>query len=72
MEDCIFCKIIAGEIPSTKVWEDDNFFAFFFDFHFNRKFSYESSFWTCYSHFVVFCNFYSYSFRNCNRKSSDS
>ena len=28
MEDCIFCKIIAGEIPSTKVWEDDNFFAF--------------------------------------------
>ena len=25
MEDCIFCKIIAGEIPSTKVWEDDKF-----------------------------------------------
>ncbi len=26
--DCIFCKIIAGEIPSTKVYEDENFFAF--------------------------------------------
>ena len=24
MEDCIFCKIINGEIPSTKVYEDDN------------------------------------------------
>ena len=28
MEDCLFCKIIKGEIPSTKVYEDDNFFAF--------------------------------------------
>ena len=28
MEDCIFCKIAAGEIPSTKVYEDDNWFAF--------------------------------------------
>ncbi|MFH0819684.1 MAG: HIT domain-containing protein [bacterium] len=26
--DCIFCKIIAGEIPSHKVYEDDNYFAF--------------------------------------------
>ena len=26
--DCIFCKIIAGEIPSTKVYEDDSVFAF--------------------------------------------
>ncbi|MFA6227960.1 MAG: HIT family protein [Patescibacteria group bacterium] len=26
--DCIFCKIIAGEIPSAKVYEDDNFLAF--------------------------------------------
>ncbi|MCQ2432403.1 MAG: histidine triad nucleotide-binding protein [Clostridia bacterium] len=26
--DCLFCKIIAGEIPSTKVYEDDNMFAF--------------------------------------------
>ena len=22
MEDCLFCKIIKGEIPSTKVYED--------------------------------------------------
>ncbi len=26
--DCIFCKIIAGEIPSYKVYEDDNVLAF--------------------------------------------
>ena len=26
--DCIFCKIIAGEIPSTKVYEDEQVFAF--------------------------------------------
>jgi histidine triad (HIT) family protein len=28
MSDCIFCKIIAGEIPSTKVYEDDTILAF--------------------------------------------
>ena len=28
MSDCLFCKIIAGEIPSYKVAEDDNFYAF--------------------------------------------
>lgn len=28
MDDCLFCKIAAGQIPSTKVYEDDNFFAF--------------------------------------------
>lgn len=28
MNDCIFCKIINGEIPSTKVYEDDKVFAF--------------------------------------------
>lgn len=28
MEDCIFCKIIAGEIPSAKVYEDDKILAF--------------------------------------------
>ena len=22
-EDCLFCKIVAGEVPSTKVYEDD-------------------------------------------------
>lgn len=27
-DNCIFCKIIAGEIPSTKVYEDDVCFAF--------------------------------------------
>lgn len=27
-EDCLFCKIIKGEIPSTKVYEDDKWFAF--------------------------------------------
>ncbi|MBO5870027.1 MAG: histidine triad nucleotide-binding protein [Clostridia bacterium] len=26
--DCLFCKIVAGEIPSTKVYEDDNVLAF--------------------------------------------
>lgn len=25
---CIFCKIVSGEIPSYKVYEDDNFLAF--------------------------------------------
>ncbi len=28
MENCLFCKIIAGDIPSTKVYEDDYVFAF--------------------------------------------
>lgn len=27
-DDCIFCKIIAGEIPSAKVYEDDAVLAF--------------------------------------------
>lgn len=27
--DCLFCKIINGEIPSKKVYEDDEVFAFF-------------------------------------------
>lgn len=27
-KDCIFCKIIAGEIPSRKVYEDDDIYAF--------------------------------------------
>ena len=26
--DCIFCKIVAGQIPSRKVYEDDQVFAF--------------------------------------------
>jgi len=28
MENCLFCKIIAGAIPSAKVWEDDLCYAF--------------------------------------------
>jgi histidine triad (HIT) family protein len=28
MSDCIFCKIIAGEIPSKKLYEDDEMLAF--------------------------------------------
>ncbi|OGC46148.1 hypothetical protein A2V49_01795, partial [candidate division WWE3 bacterium RBG_19FT_COMBO_34_6] len=28
MNNCIFCKIIKGEIPSFKVWEDKSYFAF--------------------------------------------
>ena len=28
MEDCLFCKIIKGEIPSTKVYEDEYVYAF--------------------------------------------
>lgn len=29
MADCIFCKIIAGEIPSKKLYEDDLCLAFY-------------------------------------------
>ncbi len=29
MSDCLFCKIIAGEIPSKKVYEDDLCYAFY-------------------------------------------
>ncbi len=28
MENCIFCKILAGEIPSSKVYEDDEILIF--------------------------------------------
>ena len=28
MHDCLFCKIAAGEIPSSKVYEDDQCYAF--------------------------------------------
>lgn len=27
-EDCLFCKIIAGDIPSNKVYADDDVYAF--------------------------------------------
>lgn len=29
MSDCLFCKIISGEIPSKKVYEDDLCYAFY-------------------------------------------
>ena len=29
MSDCLFCKIVAGEIPSNKVYEDDTVYAFY-------------------------------------------
>lgn len=28
MDDCIFCKIIKGEIPSEKIYEDEDILAF--------------------------------------------
>lgn len=28
MDECVFCKIVAGEIPAYKIWEDDDFLAF--------------------------------------------
>jgi histidine triad (HIT) family protein len=28
MADCLFCRIIRGEVPSTKVYEDEHIFAF--------------------------------------------
>ncbi|MBQ8359760.1 MAG: histidine triad nucleotide-binding protein [Oscillospiraceae bacterium] len=28
MTDCLFCKIVKGDIPSTKVYEDDQILAF--------------------------------------------
>ena len=28
MENCIFCKIVAGEIPSAKVYEDEEMVIF--------------------------------------------
>ncbi len=28
MSDCIFCKIVEGKIPSTKIYEDENIIGF--------------------------------------------
>lgn len=28
MADCLFCRIVAGEIPSTEVWSTDRVYAF--------------------------------------------
>ena len=29
MDDCLFCKIVTGDIPSKKVYEDDKILAFY-------------------------------------------
>ena len=29
MEDCLFCKIAAGQVPSNKLYEDDQLLAFY-------------------------------------------
>lgn len=28
VEDCLFCKILNGDIPSTEVYSDENYYAF--------------------------------------------
>lgn len=28
MEDCLFCKIVAGEVPSKKIYEDETVYVF--------------------------------------------
>jgi histidine triad (HIT) family protein len=28
MENCLFCKIVKGELPSYKIWENERFLAF--------------------------------------------
>ncbi|MCX6740381.1 MAG: HIT family protein [Candidatus Parcubacteria bacterium] len=28
MDNCIFCKIVKGDIPCAKIWEDDDYLAF--------------------------------------------
>ncbi len=28
MTDCVFCKIVAGDLPSSKLWEDEKTLAF--------------------------------------------
>ncbi len=28
MEECIFCKIVRGEVPHFKIWEDEKYLAF--------------------------------------------
>lgn len=28
MENCLFCKIVKGEVPSTKIYEDESIYAF--------------------------------------------
>lgn len=28
MENCLFCKIVSGDVPAYKIYEDDNYLAF--------------------------------------------
>lgn len=27
MDDCVFCKIVSGQVPTTKIYEDEDFLA---------------------------------------------
>lgn len=39
MKDCIFCKIVNGEMPSYKIWEDEKHLAFLSIFPNTKGFS---------------------------------
>jgi histidine triad (HIT) family protein len=39
MDDCIFCKIVSGEVPSHKIWEDEKHLAFLSIFPNTKGFS---------------------------------
>ena len=52
MEDCLFCKIIKGEIPSRKIYEDEDTYAFY-DIHPQAK---EHALVVSKHHIVGLCN----------------
>ncbi|MCX6715227.1 MAG: HIT family protein [Candidatus Uhrbacteria bacterium] len=39
MENCVFCKIVRGDVPSHKIWEDENYLAFLSIFPNTKGFS---------------------------------
>lgn len=39
MTECIFCKIVRGELPSHKIWEDEHYLAFLSIFPNTKGFS---------------------------------
>ena len=39
MDDCIFCKIVSGEMPAHKIWEDEKHLAFLSIFPNTKGFS---------------------------------
>lgn len=39
MDNCVFCKIVAGEIPNYTIWEDENHLAFLSPFPNTEGFS---------------------------------